>query len=245
MNIKLEAFEGPFELLFHLIEKNKIDIKDIPIAFIADSFIEHIEKMEKKSMAYISDFIVMAATLLEIKSKMLLPVKEINKDGEEIDPRDELVEKLIEYKKAKSIANELNQKDTFLTFSREPEKSVISNINSNSILDIDKYLHDTTLKQLNCIFQNVLLRSSNKLDYVRKDFDSVQKDEFTIENRTEYILKRLYSVKSLSFLSLFNDYSTRSEKVTTFLAVLELIKVNEICITQNKVFDDIVIRRAH
>lgn len=241
MNIKIGEFDGPFELLFHLIEKNKIDITDIPIAFIADKFIESIEEIENENMNQMSEFIVMAATLLEIKSKILLPVKEIDENGEEIDPRAELVERLIEYKRAKSIALLLKENSEFGIVSRDPDKSTISKFRNNMDIGFDKILSNVTINELSEIFQTVILRSEYRLDMVRKDFNSIKKDEFTIENRTEYILKRILITNKITFTKLFENDSTKSEKVTTFLAVLELIKINKIHVVQEGIFDDIVI----
>lgn len=241
MNIKIGEFDGPFELLFHLIEKNKIEITDIPIAFIADKFIESIEQIENENMNQMSEFIVMAATLLEIKSKILLPVKELDENGEEIDPRAELVERLIEYKRAKSIVQLLKESSDFGIVSRNPDKSTISKFRQNANVGLDKLLNNVTIQDLSDIFQTVILRSEYRLDMVRKDFNSIKKDEFTIENRIEYILKRILITNKIAFAKLFENDSTKSEKVTTFLAVLELIKINKIYVIQEDVFDNIMI----
>ncbi len=242
MEIKIGEFEGPYELLFHLIEKNKIDIKDIPIAFIAEQFIQYVEQMQSKNMNELSDFILMTATLLEIKSKMLLPVKEVDEKGVEIDPREELVERLLEYKRAKNFANLLKEQAVNEVFARNPEKNVISALSKHYSVGVEEILGDVTLKELTKIFNTVILRMDNKVDKVRKDFNSIKKDEYTIENRTEYILKKLENIKKISFVALFIETSSKSEKVTTFLAVLELIKIKKITVEQDNIFEDIIIR---
>ncbi len=242
MDIKVGEFEGPYELLYHLIEKNKIDIKDIPIALITEQFIEYVEQLKDKSMNELSEFILMTATLLEIKSKMLLPVKETNELGEEIDPREELVERLIEYKRAKSFANLLKEQAIREVVSREPEKNVIKTLTKHYDVGADVLLSNVSLEELAKIFNTVILRMDNRFDKIRMDFNSITKDEFTVENRTDYILNKLIKNNKISFISLFRDTSTKSEKVTTFLAVLELMKTKKITVIQDNVFEDITIR---
>lgn len=244
MDIKIDKFEGPFELLYHLIEKNKIEITDIPIAFITDKFILHVDEMKKNGnndMDYISEFIVMIATLLEIKSKMLLPVKEVNEQGIEIDPREELVSRLIEYKRAKSVAILLKEQSIYGSFSRLPEKTVISSFKKYDGENIDKTLGDLSLYELKNIFETVVLRSKQRVDLVRKDFNSVKKDEFTVKDKENLILKKVSSNKNVTFISLFDENSSKSEKITTFLAVLELIKVRLVTVVQLSIFDEIII----
>ncbi len=242
MEIKVGEFEGPYELLFHLIEKNKIDIRDIPIAFIADQFIQYVEEMQSKNMNELSEFILMTATLLEIKSKILLPVKEVDEKGEEIDPRAELVERLLEYKRAKNFANLLKEQAINSVYAKNPEKNVIMTLSKNYNTSVDSLLGEVTLHDLTKIFNTVVLRMDSKVDKIRKDFNSIKKDEYTIENRTEYILRKLENLKNISFISLFVDTATKSEKVTTFLAVLELIKIKKITVEQDNIFEDIIIR---
>ncbi len=242
MEIKIGDFEGPYELLFHLIEKNKVDIKDIPIAFIAEQFIDYVEKMKDKNMNELSEFILMTATLLEIKSKMLLPVKELDETGEEIDPREELVERLLEYKRAKNLVALLQNQSVNEVVAKEPEKDVINFLSKNNNTEIDVFLENITLENLSHIFETVVLRMDNRTDKIRKDFNSIKKDEFTLENRIDYILNRLNFCENLSFISLFENNSNKSEKVTTFLAVLELIKIKKIKIMQSGIFEDIIIR---
>lgn len=244
MDIKIGEFEGPYELLFHLIEKNKVDIKDIPIALIAEQFIDYVENLKTKNMNELSEFILMTATLLEIKSKMLLPVKEVNEKGEEIDPREELVERLTEYKRAKTLANLLKSQKIKEVVSKEPEKDVIRHLTKYYNVDASDLLSGVSLEVLTNIFNTVILRMDNRADKIRKDFNSIKRDQFTVENRTSHILKKLDNVSTLSFISLFESDSTKSEKVTTFLAILELIKVKRITITQKDIFDDIIISQV-
>lgn len=244
MEVKIAEFEGPYELLFHLIEKNKIDITDIPISIIADQFIEYVESLQSKNMNELSEFIVMTATLLEIKSKMLLPVKEKDEFGEEIDPREELVERLLEYKRAKSFANLLKETSHKDVLSKDPEKEVIRNLTKNYDVGIDSLLGDVSISELKNIFETVILRMDSRQDKIRRDFNSIKKDEFTIENRMEYLRQKIGNGVEVSFIALFVDSTSKSEKVTTFLAVLELIKIKEISVTQNNTFDDIIIKKV-
>ena len=154
--VKLEVFEGPLDLLLHLIDKNKIDIYDIPIVEITNQYMEYIRNMQREDLNIMSEFLVMAATLLDIKCRMLLP-KEVNEEGEEEDPRQELVEQLLQYKMYKYIAYELKDReldsDMILykgpTIPEEVEGYVAP-------VDLDKLLGDLTLQKLGAIFQEVM-----------------------------------------------------------------------------------------
>ena len=160
--VKLPVFEGPLDLLLHLIDKNKIDIYDIPIAEITDQYLEYVSCMEEESLDVVSEFLVMAATLLDIKCKMLLP-KEITEDGEEEDPRQELVEQLLQYKMYKYMSYELRDRelDGGRTMYKDPTipEEVMNYVEP---VDLDELLGDLTLATLNRVFQDVIRRHTNK-----------------------------------------------------------------------------------
>ena len=242
--VKTETFEGPLDLLYHLIEKHEIDIYDIPIALLADQFIEAINAADTPDMESMSEFVLMAAQLLEIKSKMLLPKQEDDEEEEE-DPREELVRKLIEYKLFKTAA------ESFRDFEAHGSRAVYKQQDETlpfadmymSQVDVGDVLGDVTIDALYAAFEEVMKRKELKVDKVRSSFNSVKRDLFTIEEKQTHIrnLVRLYD--SVLFDDVFTLDARRMEKVVTFLALLELIKTKEITISQDVLFGKIVLRR--
>lgn len=248
VNFKVENFEGPLDLLLHLIEKHKIDIYDIPIAELTDSYLEYLSYMQANevNMDNLSEFIVMAAVLIELKSRILLPpVNEDEKD--EGDPRDELVRRLLEYRQFKEAASELGIRDkenlypVFRGADAELKKEVLKNNNDKDISDI---LYGADGNMLYKAFLEVMNRREVRVDRVRSSFDSVTKDPFTVEDKTEHIKNVLKLKNEVEFGELFGRRSSKSEKITTFLAILELIKAKYIEVMQESVFGSIMIRKA-
>lgn len=242
LNVKLESYEGPFDVLFRLIEKNKIDIYDIPISQLTDQYMEFIQSMETDDMDSMSEFIVMAAALLEIKSKMLLP-KEEKEDKEEEDPREELVRRLLEYKRFKKAAEILHEKDKTAgtSFFKEADKTILSEIKDIVPKDINEILNGADLNMLYAAFEEVLKRREDKRDKIRSGFNSVKKAVFSINDKISYITDLLIVNNRLSFKDIFRTDTTRAEVVVTFLAMLELIKIRKINVKQDSVFDEIII----
>lgn len=242
LNIKLDSFEGPMDLLYSLIIKNKIDIYDIPIAEITDQYIHYVNEMEKANMDNISEFVVMAATLIEIKSKMLLP-KELDENDEEIDPRAELVQRLVEYKKFKKLAVEFDskQKSTGFSFYKKEDSNIISQVRKSVPKEISDILKGADMDMLFNAFKEVLRRQEVKTDKVRSGFNSVKREEFSIEDRIQYIKNLLILNDTVKFFDIFSDSCSKNEIIVTFLAMLELIKIKMIYIKQENLFDDIVI----
>ena len=222
--VKLQVFEGPLDLLLHLIEKNKIDIYDIPIVEITSQYMEYIRQMEREDLNVMSEFLVMAATLLDIKCRMLLP-KEINEEGEEEDPRAELVEQLLQYKMYKYMSYELRdrQVDADQYFYREADipKEVKSYVPA---VDLDQLLGDVTLVQLRKIFREVMRRQEEKIDPVRSKFGKIEKEEVPLPDK--FCMWRLMQghIKKFSFRMLLEKQRSKMHVVVTFLAVLELMK---------------------
>jgi segregation and condensation protein A len=238
--VRLEVFEGPLDLLLFLIDRNKIDIYDIPIVLITEQYMEYIQNMQTRDMDVMSEFLVMAATLVKIKSKMLLP-KDQTKEEEE-DPRQELVERLLEYKMYKymSLALKDKQIDAERVLYKGP--TIPDEIaNYEETVDIEELLQDITLAKLQSIFQDVMRRQADKKDPIRSDFGKIEKEEITLSDRMIYIQRYARHNGKFSFRNLLEKQSTKVEIIVTFLGVLELMKVSVIKIEQNGLFEDIQI----
>lgn len=239
--VKLQVFEGPLDLLLHLIDKNKIDIYDIPIVEITNQYMDYIKAMEKEDLNVMSEFLVMAATLLDIKCRMLLP-KEVNEEGEEEDPRQELVEQLLEYKMYKYMSYELRDRQVEgeqLMF-KEPTvpEEVMEYVEP---VDLDLLLKDVTLAQLNYIFQDVMKRQIDKIDPVRSKFGKIEKEEVTLPDKLEYVTEYAKLHRKFGFRQLLEKQNSKTQIVVTFLAILQLMKEGVIFIEQEQAFDEIMI----
>jgi len=239
LSIRLESFEGPLDLLLHLIDKNKVSITDIPIAIITDQYIEYIEAMEQDKMDTMSVFIEMAATLIQIKTKMLLP-KVKNENNEEIDPRQELMEQLLEYKKYKLMAEHLRDKQidaqqVFFKVPTIPEE--VRNYVPKA--DPNELLKGMDFSLMYKIFSEVIKKNKDKIDPIRSKFGTIKRETFTVHDKMEEILRKKKTVSKLSFRELLNQQITKSEMIATFLAILELMKVSKIRVIQVNVFHEI------
>lgn len=241
LSVKLEAFEGPLDLLLHLIDKNKIDIYDIPIVVITEQYMEYIKQMETEDMNVMSEFLLMAATLLDIKCKMLLP-KEENEEGEEEDPRAELVQKLLEYKMYKYMSFELKDRQFNAEKSMYKQATFPEEILNQKVpLDYEYLIGDMNLKKLHGIFKDTVKRKEDKVDPIRSQFGKIEKDEVNLEEKTDYIEKMIAITKTISFSDLLEQQTTKMEVIVTFLVILEMMKTGVIRIQQNEIFDDILI----
>lgn len=242
--VKLQVFEGPLDLLLHLIDKNKIDIYDIPIVEITNQYMEYIRDMEREDLNIMSEFLLMAATLLDIKCRMLLP-KEINEEGEEEDPRQELVEQLLQYKMYKYMSYELRDRQVDAERVLYKEPTLPSEVkNYVEPVDLDELLGDLTLSKLNDIFKDVLKRQTDKIDPVRSKYGKIEKEEVTLPEKLEYVEEYAKVHHTFSFRDLLTRQSSKVQIVVTFLAILELMKVGKIKIRQENTFDDILITSA-
>ncbi|WP_342614125.1 segregation/condensation protein A [Peribacillus frigoritolerans] len=240
-NIKIDAFEGPMDLLLHLINRLEIDIYDIPMADITDQYLSYIHTMQHLELDVASEYLVMAATLLAIKSKTLLPKHEgelmMDEDGEmfEEDPRDELVEKLLEYKKYKNAAEEFKgmEEERSLIFTKPPSDLSVYVKEAES----DKQELNISLYDMLGALQKLLRRQKIQKPLYTK----VTKQEISIEKRMDEIMIELQSIKGKkSFFELFS-LPVKEHIVITFMAVLELMKLNEIIVEQEDNFSDIMI----
>ena len=232
--VKLQVFEGPLDLLLHLIDKNKIDIYDIPIVEITNQYMDYIKAMEREDLNVMSEFLVMAATLLDIKCKMLLP-KEVTEDGE-------LVEQLLQYKMYKYMSYELRDRelDGGRTMYKDPTipEEVMNYVEP---VDLDELLGNLTLATLNRVFQDVIRRQEDKIDPVRSKFGKLEKEEVTVEEKLETVTDYAREHKHFSFRTLLGSQKSKMQTVVTFLAVLQLIKEGILIVQQEHAFDDIMI----
>jgi len=235
--IKLDIFEGPFDLLLFLIRKNEVDIYDIPISIITAQFLEYIETLQTLDLNVAGDFIEIAAILMNIKARMLLP-KTVNPDTEEIeDPRTELVERLIEYKRFKEAAYDLEELEG--ERSRLFPRKYFEYIRRDEELSNEEYLNKVTLFDLMIAFRRAL-DSMPKVTY-----HEVRKIDVTIEQQSTYILDKLSSKRVVLFRDLVAEIRDKIVLIVTFIALLELIREGKITVRQSQVFDDIRIRHKH
>ena len=241
ISVKLQAFEGPLDLLLHLIEKNKVDIYDIPISLITEQYLDYIKAMQRKDMDVASEFLVMAATLLDIKCRMLLP-KEVNEEGEEEDPRAELVEKLIEYKLYKYMSFELKDRQMDATRSLFKSPTLPDEIkNYVPPVDYDELVGDMDLSKLNNIFKSVMKRRDDKIDPIRSKFGKIEKQNVDMEAKQVYLKLFVSTHKRFSFRDLLEQQGSKSEIVVTFLLLLEMMKIGEIELSDEGLIDDVEI----
>lgn len=241
ISVKLEAFEGPLDLLLHLIDKNKVNIYDIPIADITEQYMEYVRKMQEENLDIVSEFLVMAATLLDIKCRMLLP-KEVDDEGNEEDPRAELVEQLLEYKLFKAMAEELKgqQLDALKTYYRKPDiPEEVSGYTPP--VDLNEVVGDVNLIKLNAIFADVMKRKEDKVDPVRSKFGKIEKEEVTMSEKLVDIKAFMMEHKSFCFRELLMKGASKVAVIVTFLVVLELMKTGFITVKQEGTCEEIYI----
>jgi segregation and condensation protein A len=229
--IKLELFEGPLDLLLYLVKKDHLNIYDIPIAMVTEQYIAYLELMESLDLSVAGEFLVMAATLMQIKSKMLLPAQEEEKEQE--DPRDDLVKQLLEYERFKEIAKELRQ--------RETDQQDIFKRPRLSDKDIPAAQQPVYFEA--GIFELISAFSRALAETPKDIFYSVIKDEFTIEEKIHGILHDLLLRPFISLTELFAAAKNKIEIIVTFLAILELVRMKEIVCRQKEPFADIEIVR--
>ena len=241
LTYKLSAYEGPIDLLYQLIKEHEIDICDIPIAQLTDQYLDFIDRAEARDMDSMSEFAYMAATLLEIKSAMLLPAPVVEKKE---DPRKELVDKLLEFKRMKQTAEFLMQiqsKDN-ISFYKRPDANLIASFRPKET--VEKALDGVSVTMLYQIFKEVVNKKEFRIDRIRSSFKSVTKDIFTVEEKMDYLLSLLGLADNVSLQTVLSECVYKIEMVVTFLAVLELIKADGIEAHQTRAFSDIVIKRG-
>ncbi|MDD5115778.1 MAG: segregation/condensation protein A [Candidatus Omnitrophica bacterium] len=235
--IRLEMFEGPLDLLLYLVKKDHLNIYDIPIAKVTEQYLEYINLMQLLDLEIVGDFLVMAATLMQIKSKMLLPASETPQEEEQEDPRAELVKRLLEYEKFKQIAEnlrerEISQQDVF----RRPKAEAPPETRDEEKAQGDKYFEASIFDLINAFSQALK-------DVPKEVFYEVIKDQFTVEQKVHDILHLLLVETEIKLSSLFGKAKDRLEIIVIFLAILELTKMKEITARQNAAFEEIIITR--
>lgn len=240
--VKLQVFEGPLDLLLHLIEKNKIDIYDIPIVEITAQYLEYIKQMKEENMDVCSEFLVMAATLLDIKCKMLLPVEE-NEEGEPEDPRVELVQQLLEYKMARQLSLELRDRQMMASQVLYRTRPVLPDEvkTYEAPVDYDELRGDMTLPKLHEIFKSMLMRQEDRIDPIRSQYGKIEKDEIDMDTKTLFVQAYAREHRTFSFRKLLEKQRSRAELIVTFLIILEMMKSGEITVVQEDINDDIMI----
>ena len=235
-HVRIENFEGPLDLLLHLIKKNELNIYDIPIAMIAQQYLEYLEAMKELNLNVAGDFLVMAATLLQIKSKMLLPVDEAAQDDEDgPDPREELVRRLLEYKTYKEAARQLDDQEKLWreVFSRDP--GFVSEPIEPAVEELS--LDNISLFDLVDALKEVLDRNPGS------KLIEIVPDNLTVRERMNVILEMLEGKDSVSFVGLFEPSSHRLVIIVTFLALLELMKLRVARVFQTETFGPILVSR--
>lgn len=235
--VELEVFEGPLDLLLYLIRKDEVDIYDIPIERITTQYMEYLNLMRMLDLSIAGEFIVMAATLMMIKSRMLLPVEErddLPAEEEEEDPRWELVRQLVEYKKFKDAAALLQDWEA-------TQENAFLHGGDGVIVEPDepgRAMQDVNIFDLISAFNEVFQRAA------QEDLGEIFAEQFTVAEQLESILHRIRGGGSVMFFDLFTDMSSRQEIVCTFLALLELIKIRQVDVVQKQHFGNIVIEPA-
>ena len=235
--VKLDVFEGPLDLLLYLVRKDEVDIYDIEIGRITRQYLEYLGEMESVDVEIGGEFIVMAANLLYIKSRTLLPVDlqgPVEEEGEDEDPRWELIRQLIEYKKFKEAAGDLRDREEFAAklFGRTPSAPAVdggATLLAGEVGTLD----------LIAAFQRVLARIEKQKGAARE----IEADRFTVSEKIEYVLKILPEKEGLKFEELFAGQTTRSEVVATFLALLELVRLRHVHVEQEGPFGEMMLRR--
>ena len=233
--IKLEVFEGPLDLLLYLIKKDEVNIYDIPIAQITDQYMEYLDMLTLLDLDVVGDFLVMAATLMQIKSKMLLPPDPSELVQEEEDPRDELVRRLLEYKKFKEAAADLQNKEMVRQdfFRRTPDEEKIKEMRE----DATEVYFEANLFDLISAFSNALKNVPKNVFY------EVIKEEYTVEQKIHDILHLFLHEQKVLLADLFSRARSKDEIIVTFMAILELIRLREVVAVQKGIFGEIEVLR--
>lgn len=241
LTVKLQVFEGPLDLLLHLLEKNKVNIYDIPIVEITAQYMEYVAEIKRQDLDTLSEFLVMAATLIDIKSRMLLP-KDPDSQEEEEDPRAELVQQLLEYKMYKCMAYELKDRQVDAQRVMFKEPTIPDEILAyEEPVDVEELVSDVTLARLNAIFQSIMKKQKDKIDPVRSKFGKIEKEEVSLEDKMAELEDYALGHKHFSFRGLLEKQASKVQVIVTFLAILELMKMGKITISQEHIFDDIKI----
>jgi segregation and condensation protein A len=238
--IELPLFKGPFDLLLFFIERDELDIYDIPISKITNDFLSYLHHLEKMNIEVASEFILVAATLMRVKAKMLLPRPEVDAQGNEVDPREELVAHLLEYKKYKSVIGELSSLEES-SLQREKRGNVLKELKQLAeINDVEAELQDLDLYKLLKVFERVIVRFEAEKN---KPIHKVVQYPYSIEEKKEYILRKVNSISKVSFLDVLKESNEKIEVIYSFLAILELLQLHFITIYLGEGFNNFWIEK--
>lgn len=230
LKIKLGEFAGPLDLLLYLIRQEQANIFDIPIAKITDEYLTYIRMMKRLDISVAADFLVMAAQLIEIKSKMLLPRDPLAAEEEEIeDPRKELIDRLLEYEKFKAAAEMLYERTTI-------EQAVFARGKIES--DDNNAEISATVFDLLSVFEKILARHKDEVKM------EIEREEITLADMIRNLKKRIFDAGELSVIEFFSELETKRELVTAFVAVLEIVRTESIRLMQRKTFGDIILKKV-
>lgn len=239
--VKLPLFEGPFDLLLFFIERDELDIYDIPISKITNDFLEYIRQMEQFNMEVASEFILVAATLMRIKSKMLLPRPQLDEQGNEIDPREELVRHLLEYKKYKSVIDSFHKMEE-VSLMQEKRGNLMKELKVLAeSTNVEAELQDVTIYKLMTVFEKILKRLEAEKN---KPVHQVIQYPYTVEDQKKYLLEELTKKPRLSFIELLESYPTRIGVIFNFLAILEMLALQVLTIQIGEGFGNFWISKA-
>lgn len=238
--IKLPLFEGPFDLLLFFIERDELDIYDIPISNITNDFLEYLHRLEEMNVEVASEFILVAATLMRIKSKMLLPRPQLDEEGNEIDPREELVKHLLEYKKYKSVLDQLKTMEE-----GEIDKEKRGNLQKeirllSESVNVESELQDVDLYKMLKVFQRVIERYELEKN---KPTHQVVQYPYTISGQKSFILDQLTDSPKLAFSKLIETEPNKIAVIFNFLAILELLQIGHITLHLGIGFNNFWIER--
>lgn len=239
--IKLPLFEGPFDLMLFFIERDELDIYDIPIAKIANDFLDYIHHLEKLEIEVASDFILFAATLMKIKSRMLIPRPELNESGEEIDPREELIRNLLEYKKYKSVVEDLASME-IEQLSKEKRGNLISELESLSKLeDVDAEMQHVDLYKLLKVFQRTMSKMASRVD---ETMHTVIQYPYTIEQQKDFVLEKISFQNQVPFTDFISFKPDKIFVIYTFLAILELLQLSLVTIVLGEGYNNFWVEKT-
>ncbi|MEO8473733.1 MAG: segregation/condensation protein A [Chryseolinea sp.] len=239
--VKLPLFEGPFDLLLFFIERDELDIYDIPISKITNDFLDYVRAMEEFNIEVASEFILVAATLMRIKSKMLLPRPQIDEQGNEVDPRDELVRHLLEYKKYKSVIDNFHKMEE-VELLKEKRGNLMKELKALAeITNVEAELQDVTIFKLMTIFEKILKRHDAEKN---KPVHQVIQYPYTVEEQKKYIVDMLSTKETVAFTEVLESFPTRIGLIFNFLAILEMLAYQVLTIQVGEGFSNFWISKA-
>lgn len=239
--VKLPLFEGPFDLLLFFIERDELDIYDIPIAKITNDFLDYVHHMETLNIEVASEFILVAATLMRIKSKMLLPRPQLDEQGNEIDPREELVKHLLEYKKYKSVLDTFHKMEE-TELMKEKRGNLMKELKALAeSTNVEAELQDVTIFKLMTVFEKVMKRFEAEKN---KPVHQVIQYPYTVDGQKKYLVDELGKKPRLSFSELLEVFPTRIGLIFNFLAILEMLALQQISIQVGEGFNNFWVSKA-